>query len=73
MHTLGDPDNKVARHRQRMRAAGLRLVQLWAPDTRNAEFIATLRSQCQQLRDDPAEADALRFTEEAASHIEGWE
>jgi hypothetical protein len=55
-----------------MRAAGLRPVQFWVPDTRSPEFAARLRQQCRSLEGDPAEADALRFTEEAAAHVEGW-
>jgi hypothetical protein len=66
------PESKVARHRERMRAAGLRPVQFWVPDTRSPEFMAQVRQQCQSLKDDPAEADVLRFTEEAATHVEGW-
>ncbi len=62
---------KVARHRERMRAAGLRPVQFWVPDTRLPEFAAQVRQQCQNLKGDPAEADVLRFTEEATTHIEG--
>jgi len=38
-----------------------------------AEFTAQVRKQCQSLKGDPAEAEVLRFTEEAASHVEGWE
>ena len=64
--------SKVARHRERMRAAGLRPVQFWVPDTRSPEFTAQLRKQCQNLKGDPAEAEVLRFTEEVATHIEGW-
>ncbi|MGH8192321.1 MAG: antitoxin MazE family protein [Rhodanobacteraceae bacterium] len=63
---------KVARHRERMRAAGLRPVQFWVPDTRSPEFAAQVRQQCQNLKNDPAEADVLDFTEEAAAHVEGW-
>ena len=47
-----------------MRAAGLRPVQLWVPDTRSPEFTAQVRKQCQSLKGDPAEAEVLRFTEE---------
>lgn len=65
--------SKVARHRERMRAAGLRPVQFWVPDTRSPEFAAQVRQQCQSLKGDLAEAEILRFTEEAASEIEGWE
>lgn len=63
---------KVARHRERMRAAGLRPVQFWVPDTRSPEFAMQVRQQCRNLRGDPAEADVLRFTEEAVTHVEGW-
>jgi hypothetical protein len=65
-------NSKVARHRERMRAAGLRPVQFWVVDTRTPEFVAHIRQQCQSLKGDSAEADILRFTEEASSHIEGW-
>lgn len=72
MSSIHEPTGKVARHRERMRAAGLRPVQFWVPDTRSPEFTAQLRKQCRSLRGDPAEADVLRFAEEAASHVEGW-
>jgi len=66
-------ESKVARHRERMRAAGLRPVQFWVPDTRSPEFAAHLRLQCQRLKGDPTEAEIMRLTEEAASQVEGWE
>ena len=65
--------SKIDRYRERMRAAGLRPIQLWVPDTRSPEFAATVRAQCQSLKGDSTEADTLLFTEEAANHIEGWE
>ncbi len=64
---------KTVRHRERMRAAGLRPVQFWVPDTRTPEFAALLHEQCRNLKGTPEEAEVLRFTEEAASEIEGWE
>lgn len=73
MPSIHESTGKVARHRERMRAAGLRPVQFWVPDTRSPEFRAQVRKQCQDLKSDAAEADVLRFTEEAASHVEGWE
>ncbi len=72
MPPIHESTSKVARHRERMRAAGLRPVQFWVPDTRSPEFAAQVRQQCQNLKGDPAEADVLRFTEEAATHVEGW-
>jgi len=65
--------SKTTRHRERMRAAGLRPVQFWVPDTRTPEFAALVREQCRNLKGTPEEAEVLRFTEEAASEIEGWE
>lgn len=35
----------MRRYRQRMREAGLRLVQLWVPDTRGRGFRAECRRQ----------------------------
>ena len=72
MPSIHEATGKVARHRERMRAAGLRPVQFWVPDTRSPEFAAQLRQQCQNLKDDPAEADILRYTGEAATQVEGW-
>src|SRR3546814_2967526 len=65
--------DKVDRHRQRMRAAGFRPVQFWVPDTRGADFAERVRPQCLKLKGDPAELDALRFVEEAAAQVEGWQ
>lgn len=65
--------SKVARHRERMRAAGLRPVQFWVPDTRSNQLVEQLRQQCQSLKNDPAENEIMQFTQAAASHIEGWE
>ena len=64
--------NKVARSRERMRAAGLRPVQFWVPDTRSPSFVADVRTQCMALRDDSQEHEAMHFAEEAAGHVEGW-
>ena len=38
--------NAVHRYRQRMKRAGLRLVQLWVPDTRARGFAQECRRQC---------------------------
>lgn len=73
MSTTHASTSKVARHRQRKRAARLRPVQFWVPDTRSAEFASQIRQQCQRIKGDVAEAEILRFTEDAAAHVEGWE
>ncbi|MEB0134557.1 antitoxin MazE family protein [Actimicrobium sp. CCC2.4] len=73
MPSIHESTGKVARHRERLRAAGLRPGQFWVPDTRSPEFAAQVRQQCRKLNSDPAEAEILRFTEDVASHVEGWE
>ena len=56
-------------YRSRQRAAGLRLVQLWVPDTRSKRFAAECRRQSRLLKGDPAEAQALEFIARAGA----WE
>ena len=48
-------------YRTRKQAAGLRLVQLWVPDTRSKRFAAECKRQSRLLKGDRAEADALEF------------
>jgi len=55
-----------------MRAAGLRPVQFWVPDTRLESFASDVRAQCLALNGDDAEAEVLRFAEEAAAQTQGW-
>jgi hypothetical protein len=65
---------RVARRRAKLRAAGLRPVQLWLPDTRAADFAAECRRQSRLIRDSETEAsrgeDALweAASGEAVSH-----
>jgi len=52
---------------------GMRFVQFLVPDTRRADLAAAIKAQCQALKHDAREAEILRFTQEAATTIEGWE
>lgn len=56
---------RMRRYRARKRASGLRLIQLWIPDTRSKGFAAECKRQCRLLKGDPAEAEALEFIERA--------
>jgi hypothetical protein len=62
---------RVRRHRAGLRAAGLRPVQIWVPDTRRDGFAAECRRQSRLLRDDPQEREVLDWLE-AAADTEGW-
>ena len=55
--------DRVRQHRDRLRAQGLRPVQIWVPDVRSPEFAAEAHRQSslisQSDRDDQAFVDAI--------------
>ncbi len=56
------PPQRMQTYRQRMRAAGLRPVQIWVPDTRAPDFVATCRRQAQAVAaHGPAGDEIMRF------------
>jgi hypothetical protein len=56
---------RVRGYRVRQRALGLRLIQLWVPDTRSRSFAAECRRQSRLLQGDIAEIEALKSIEDA--------
>ena len=62
---------RTGRYRDRLRAAGLRPVQIWIPDTSLPGFSEKLRAQVALLRGQPEEEEALDFLE-ALEEDEGW-
>jgi len=67
-----DTSERVQKHRMALRAAGLRPVQIWVPDTRRAGFAEECRRQSLALRGDAHERETLDWLE-AAANREGWE
>jgi len=68
-----NPTERVRKHRTGLRAAGLRPVQIWAPDTRRSEFAAECRRQSRVVAQaDLAEAELLEFLDEALADVAGW-
>jgi hypothetical protein len=57
---------RVQKHRKALRAAGLRPIQIWVPDTRRRGFAAECRRQSLALRDDPHEHATLEWLNQAA-------
>ena len=56
------PSRRMAGYRERMRAAGLRPVQIWVPDTRSPDFAETCRRQARAVAaGDPAGDEIMRF------------
>lgn len=63
---------RVQKHRAELRANGLRPVQIWVPDTRQAAFSEECKRQSLMLRSDPQEVETLTWLEQAAD-TEGWQ
>jgi hypothetical protein len=62
----------VQRYRERMRGSGLRLVQVWLPDTRAPGFVEECRRQSLAAkRIVRSERDAMAWVE-AIRDTEGW-
>jgi len=53
--------DKVRDHRARMRAQGMKLVQLWVPDTSSPSFKAEARRQSRLIAANPHEAEDQAF------------
>lgn len=65
-------NERVQKHRDALRAAGLRPIQIWVPDVRRPGFAEEVRRQCLVVRDDLQEAEIADWLESAADR-EGWE
>lgn len=67
----------MQRYRQRLRAEGLRPVQMWVPDTRGEEFLREFRRQTllvaarEAAHEDSEEARAIQALLDAQD-TEGW-
>lgn len=66
-------NERVTKHRDALRAAGLRPVQLWVPDTRRPGFAAECGRQCRLVAEvDQADTAIQEFMDDALSDIDGW-
>ena len=64
---------RVQKHRDALRLAGLRPVQLWVPDTRRPDFAQECRRQSRiAAQADLAETGLQPFMDEALADLEGW-
>lgn len=61
---------RVRKHREALRAAGLRPIQIWVPDTRRRGFAAECRRQSLSLRGDPLEHETLQWLEKVADRAD---
>ncbi len=76
--TITDAEKKLAarervrKHRESLRARGLRPIQIWVPDTRKPGFAEEARRQCLAVRKDPQEKEVLDWIEQVMDDT-GWE
>jgi hypothetical protein len=54
----------VRRHRERMRAAGLRPVQFWVRDIDDPAFVEAVRRQCAAIGATPQDEKDQRFVDD---------
>ena len=66
-------NSRVQKHRDRLRMAGLRPVQIWVPDTRRPNFAKECRRQSRLVAQaDMADTAMQRFMDEALADMDGW-
>jgi hypothetical protein len=66
-------NTRVQKHREALRRAGLRPVQIWVPDTRRANFAEQCRRQSRRVAAaDQADPGLLHFLDEALADVDGW-
>jgi hypothetical protein len=71
MNTTKSIAERVQKHRDSLRASGLRPIQIWIPDTRKRGFKAECKRQSQGLRNDKQENEILDWID-SVSDREGW-
>lgn len=65
--------DRVRQHRNKLRAEGLRPVQLWVPDVRSPEFVKECKRQSKLVAQaDMEDRDLQEFLDHALDDIEGW-
>lgn len=70
MADLDPPKNKFAAYRARKKAAGLREIRMWVPDTRTPAFKAEARRQAALLDHSEDEREAAEMMVKFAA--EAW-
>jgi Protein of unknown function (DUF3018) len=63
--------DRVRTHRQNLRKAGLRPIQIWVPDTRAPGFAEECARQSRVIRDSASEKEDMDFIEQITE--DEWE
>lgn len=66
-------NERVKKHRQALRMAGLRPVQIWVPDTRRPDFDEECRRQSRlAAKADLSDQKMDPFMDEVIQDLDGW-
>ena len=64
---------RVRKYREKLRKAGMRPVQIWAPDTRRPGFAEEYRRQSRMVaQSDNTDKDLQRSLDDALNDIDEW-
>lgn len=64
---------RVQKHRDALRKAGLRPIQIWVPDTRRPDFAEECRRQSRLVAQvDVADTSTQQFMDESLADLDGW-
>jgi len=70
---MADVNSRVQKHRDALRTAGLRPVQIWVTDTRRPGFEEECRRQCRLASQSDRDDIVLQqFIDEATADLDGW-
>jgi hypothetical protein len=66
-------NDRVQKHRNALRKAGLRPVQIWVPDTRRADFAEECRRQSRLIAQaDNKDTELQQLMDAALTDVDGW-
>jgi hypothetical protein len=67
-----DVNTRVQKHRDSLRMAGLRPVQIWVPDTRRPDFAEECQRQSRLVAKADGSTDFDALSNDALADIDGW-
>jgi hypothetical protein len=63
--------DKVRAHRERLRAQGLRPIQIWVPDVRSPTFVAQASRQSRLVASSPHATEDQAFIDALSTGVDG--
>lgn len=70
---MASTNARVQKHRDALRRAGLRPVQIWVPDTRRSDFAEECRRQSRLVSQaDMADTDMQQLLDDALAGLDAW-